>query len=140
MRKLTIFTTILLGFFFSIPEADARSFGRGKGGGGGGRAKPSYNKGRSVKRSPATNSRISRPKPKSKPKQTYRPQSRPTQRPSTKPTQRPTTRPTQRPSTKPTQRPTPDRVPARPPGPALDLAPERHRPARMSAGPTSGLP
>ncbi|MEM1083419.1 MAG: hypothetical protein AAGI48_04810 [Verrucomicrobiota bacterium] len=106
MRKLTIFTTILLGFFFSIPEADARSFGRGKGGGGGGRAKPSYNKGRSVKRSPATNSRISRPKPKSKPKQTYRPQSRPTQRPSTKPTQRPTTRPTQRPSTKPTQRPT----------------------------------
>ena len=106
MKPLTTFLSALLGLSLVATEAEARGGGGGgkaasRGGGGGGA---------SIKRSPATGSKIqrpaSRPAPKPAAKPAARPQTKPAARPETKPATRPSVeRPTSKPSKLPDSRP-----------------------------------
>lgn len=95
MKPFTTFLSALLGLSLVATEADAR------GGGGGGA---------SIKRSPATGSKIqrpaSRPAPKPAAKPAARPQTKPAARPETQPATRPSVeRPTSKPAKLPDSRP-----------------------------------
>lgn len=151
MRKLTFFVTAIAGLFFTLPEVDARSLGnRGSGasrGGGASRAKPSFsNRSQSVKRSPITSSRVSRPQPQTRPKATpvKRPSvSKPTTRPSvSKPTTRPSvSKPTTRPSvSKPTTLPSVSKPTTRPgSGSLADKRPSVTRPGNNKPATLPGM-
>lgn len=106
MKPFTTFLSALLGLSLVATEADARGGGGGgkaanRGGGGGGA---------SIKRSPATGSKIqrpaSRPAPKPAAKPAARPQTKPAARPETQPATRPSVeRPTSKPAKLPDSRP-----------------------------------
>jgi len=150
MKLPTIFLTVLLGFFFIAPDADAR--GERRDGGDGGRSKASAPKrsggDRSAKRSPMTGSKIERPKAKPQPRPVSRPESRPAARPEARPAQRPEGRPAARPEARPAQRPSvqkpsiqkpgarPETLPGNLPDRRPEIKPGGNRPGSLPEGVT----
>lgn len=109
MRPPSILTIFLLGFVLIVPVAEARGFAMGKSAGRSAapsRAAIPTGSAASIRRSPMTGSKISRPALRPAPTPTARPIARPAALPIAKPTVRPTIRPTPKPTVRPSvQRP-----------------------------------
>jgi hypothetical protein len=97
MKLIPTFLTILLGFVFVAPEADARDSKRG----GGSRASAPKRSSSVAKRSPMTGSKVQRPVSRPAPKPAARPQVKPASRPQAQPASRPASRPEAKPATRP---------------------------------------
>ena len=128
MKLIPTLLTILLGFVFVAPEADAR----GNRGGGNARAAAPKRSSSVAKRSPMTGSKVQRQASRPAPRPAARPMAKSASRPQAKPAIRPASRPETRPATRPSfQKPSVQKPTTRPaslPGRKPDSKPDFNRP------------